>query len=103
MVSVNSLLAKSNPNCTQTEGATLAKTLLQEGRPYEPTTKLDGSIGYVFNTGYIDRLVATIEAGVYESFSTSEKKLTDEYMTFQLNGSTPSDVVVALDNTVGAL
>ena len=102
-ITINSLLARSNANCSETNSAKVATILLQEGSAYELAYALDGSSLYTFDGSYITRLVDTISSGMYASFSKVEKQLTDDYLAFRVDNTTPSAVVVALDTVIGEL
>jgi hypothetical protein len=100
-VTVNDLLV--GDACDTTRGVALAKTLLQEGKPYSTTSRIDGSIEYTFDDGFIQRMLDTIETGIVASFSKKEKDLVDRYLDFQLNDGNNDADVIELDNKLGEM
>ena len=102
-MTLNELISNDRNKCSATKSAGTAKVLLQEGNPYTTIKKVDGTINYVFDEGFLARVLLNIENMEYQSFSKKEKTLVNKYIDFQINNGNNDADVIALDNKLGSM
>lgn len=91
-------------NRVRTEIAMDVVNIFAEVIPYEITTNIFNETKYIWNIDFINKVLDVLKIGTYSSdLTTNEKNLIKSYVDFKYNNGESNDLLISLDNYIGAM
>lgn len=91
-------------NRVRTEIAMDVISVFGEVSPYEITTNIFNQTTYIWNIDFINKVLDVLKIGTYSNnLTTNEKALIKLYVDFKYNNGDSSELLISLDNYIGAM
>ena len=72
--------------------------------PYEITTNIFNQTIYIWNNVFVNKVLDVLKIGTYSNdLTTNEKNLIKSYVDFKYNNGESNDLLISLDNYIGAM
>ena len=72
--------------------------------PYEITTNIFNQTTYIWNNVFVNKVLDVLKIGVYgNELTRNEKNLIKLYVDFKYNNGDSSELLISLDNYIGAM
>lgn len=91
-------------NRVRTEIAMDVVNIFGEVIPYEITTNIFNETKYIWNDIFVNKVLGVLKIGTYSNdLTTNEKNLIKSYVDFKYNNGDSSELLISLDNYIGAM
>ena len=91
-------------NRVRTEIAIDVVNIFREVAPYEITTNIFNQTTYIWNNVFVNKVLDVLKIGVYgNELTRNEKSLIKSYVDFKYNNGESNDLLISLDNYIGAM
>lgn len=91
-------------NRVRTEIAIDVVNIFREVAPYEITTNIFNQTTYIWNNVFVNKVLDVLKIGTYSNdLTTNEKNLIKSYVDFKYNNGESNDLLISLDNYIGAM
>ena len=91
-------------NRVRTEIAMDVVNIFGEVIPYEITTNIFNETKYIWNDIFVNKVLDVLKIGTYSNdLTTNEKNLIKSYVDFKYNNGDSSELLISLDNYIGAM
>lgn len=91
-------------NRVRTEIAIDVVNIFEEVSPYKITTNIFNQTTYIWNIYFINKVLDVLKIGTYSNdLTTNEKNLIKSYVDFKYNNGESSELLISLDNYIGAM
>ena len=91
-------------NRVRTEIAMDVVNVFAEVVPYEITTNIFNQTTYIWNNVFVNKVLDVLKIGVYgNELTRNEKSLIKSYVDFKYNNGDSSELLISLDNYIGAM
>ena len=91
-------------NRLRTEIAMDVVNIFGEVSPYEITTNIFNQTTYIWNNVFVNKVLDVLKIGVYgNELTRNEKSLIKSYVDFKYNNGESNDLLISLDNYIGAM
>ena len=91
-------------NRVRTEIAMDVVNAFAEVVPYKTTTNIFNQTTYIWNIDFINKVLDVLKIGVYgNELTRNEKSLIKSYVDFKYNNGESNDLLISLDNYIGAM
>ena len=91
-------------NRVRTEIAIDVVNIFGEVAPYEITTNIFNQTTYIWNNVFVNKVLDVLKIGVYgNELTRNEKSLIKSYVDFKYNNGESNDLLISLNNYIGAM
>lgn len=91
-------------NRVRTEIAMDVVNIFGEVSPYEIKINIFNQTTYIWNIDFINKVLDVLKIGTYSNdLTTNEKNLIKSYVDFKYNNGESNDLLISLDNYIGAM